>query len=422
VQLTLEQAAAVKEILAWAESDDRFLSLSGPAGSGKTTLLKEVKQRLGKHAVWSAMTGRAARRMREAAGLQAKTLHSALYHAPREVDNKKHRRIDLEFDDVRREGCDVLVVDECSMMGRDVFEDVVESPYRKALFVGDGFQIPPVSRDEKREEDWTIFREVSGPRLTEVMRSSGAVVEAANYVRVNQEIPKESAEHGGSVYECSSDFREAVRGWFDDRDDHVLVTWKNDARMRLNRQIRQALGYAEHLPEPGEPVVVRKNFPAENMMNGDLMYLDAWLGEGPELAGLKTCYVCLREDPSPRIESFDDVFEKDSRRTFLTFLDGRDNGPFDGFPPYVDLRTWRAACDEAGVGDPIPITYGYCLTAHLAQGSEYRRVTTLLFNDLANRNFRKTTTLPDGSAAPFSMRWCYTAISRAKDRSTLVLG
>lgn len=422
VDLNAGQAAALDEVVDWAEDDRRLLSLSGPAGSGKTTLLKIFAEQLGPRATWSAMTGRAARRMREAAGVKAKTTHAALYHAPLEIDNKRAKRIELQFNDVRREVGDVLVIDEASMIDPKILGDILASPYRKILLVGDGYQIPPVSD----ADDWSVFREIPGPRLTEVMRTSGAIVEVATRVRERQEIVRGVCEGGGSRYDGSSDFRSALRDWFDDREDHVLVTWTNAARTRLNHQIRHALGHASTLPEPGEPVVVRKNDHKQRILNGDVLYVDDWLGDGPEVAGVKTRYVRLRSTAHPALPGlFDDEPSEgeDRKVTVLTVLQGKDS-PFDGFLPYVGLAAWKMGLEASGIADPpgpIPISYAYCLTGHLVQGSEYRRATTLLFNDLANRHFRKTTTLPDGSQMSFAMRFIYTAVTRAKERSTLVV-
>jgi ATP-dependent exoDNAse (exonuclease V) alpha subunit len=89
--------------------------------------------------------------------------------------------------------------------------------------------------------------------------------------------------------------------------------------------------------------------------------------------------------------------------------------------PYVELRRWKEAIENAGVEEPVPLSWAYVLTGHLCQGSEYRRVTTLLFNDMRNRNFRRPTMLPDGSSMLFGTRFIYTAVTRAQEQSTLVI-
>ena len=423
------QSEAIDRILRWSDPDtsERFLSLSGPAGTGKTSILQVLADRWGRGVKWAAMTGRAARRMREAAGLRgATTLHRALYGRFDEVDNVKRQRIDLRFRDVRKEVDSILVVDEASMVDRRILDDIRSSRYQKVLLCGDGVQIPPVSDDGKG--DWSVFQEVTGPQLSEVMRTAGAIVEAGTIVRERQEILRGVLEHGGSRYEHTTDFRGAIRQWFDDREDHVLVTWRNESRMRLTAQIRSVLGHASPYPEPGEPVVVRRNSYAHGIMNGDLYYVDDWLGDGPEIAGVKTRFLRLRETRYPLlpIASVEDIEPDDCAMagrtpTLLVPLQGRE-AVFDGFLPYVGLTAWKSGLEAAGVDESsiIPVTFGYVLTGHLVQGSEYRRATTLLFGDMSSRNFRKPTALPDGTKMSFAMRFIYTCVTRAKERSTLV--
>lgn len=438
-ELTPEQTGAAEEILAWVTDPDasRFFSLSGPAGAGKTTLLRVLAERFKEEGVlsvtWSATTGRAAVRLREAARLRRKvsTLHSALYHAPEEVDNQERRRIDLHFEHVREEAAKVLVVDEASMVGEALFRGISTSRYGKVLFVGDPYQIPPV---EEEKDGFNLFSEVSGPELRTVLRTAGAIVEAATIVRETGQIPG-AREGGGSRYDVVFDgnhntcAQAAIRTLLDDPEDHVLVTWRNEVRMRLNKVIRQVLGRAGDLPEPGEPVVVCLNSHLQRVMNGDFAWVEEWGGEGPELAGLRTRKVRLRRSPprSPAIgqEVLDGVLDGlDETFEILTFVSGGRWGVFDGTRPYVELRKWNEALEAAGLSrfEVVPLTYGYCLTAHKVQGSEFRRATTLLLGDLRSAHFRKPTVLPNGERMPFSTRWLYTSLSRARRHSTLLVG
>lgn len=126
-----------------------------------------------------------------------------------------------------------------------------------------------------------------------------------------------------------------------------------------------------------------------------------------------------------------------SEKEILVLLAGGEDGWFDGRMPYVGLDNWNRAVKEAmkkteshqiaagrGRGSlrfATPITYGYCLTAHKSQGSQYRRVTTYVPGDLRSKFFQKPTKLPNGKIMSFSTRWLYTAISRAIKRSTLLV-
>ncbi len=87
----------------------------------------------------------------------------------------------------------------------------------------------------------------------------------------------------------------------------------------------------------------------------------------------------------------------------------------------MGLNQWKGAIAHEGCDEPVPVTWNYCLTAHLAQGSEYRRVTTFIPGDFTNPHFKKPTTLPDGTEMKFSMRFLYTALSRAREHATLIV-
>lgn len=413
-----DQLAAIDQILAWRSNafGPKFMKLTGAAGAGKTTVLRALKERFGRGAAWAAMTGKAASRMRELAQVRASTLHSALYHGPREVDNAVEQRIDLEFRDVKVGFASLLTLDESSMCSPRIFEDLNRSTFQKVLLVGDPYQLSPVlSRQEEGQhgEDYSVFKHVEGPHLGRVMRNQGAVLGAATLVREKQIVPEHSMAEGGSIYNYSealdpnSAIDTAVDKWFSDPKGHVLVTWKNDNRMTANETIRKRLGHTDRFPVPGEPVVVRKNVHSAGIMNGDVVEVVEWLDEGPTLCGIPTRYLRVKVD----LGAMGSV-----EVTLLV-----PTATFDGTMPYVPLADMRRATKQADCGDPVPVTFAYCLTGHSIQGSEFRRVTTFIPGDFRSKNFTKPTTLPDGTSMPFSMRFLYVAISRAKERADLIV-
>lgn len=359
------QRAAIEKVAAWRADPHapRFLSLTGPAGTGKTSVMQAVRQRLrGTRTAWAAMTGKAAARMKAASGVNGKTLHSVLYQPPREVDNAQEQKIDLAFEQLRvPDGSCLLVIDESSMIGPSTHADIERSAYNKVLLVGDSYQIPPVlSKKEEAEkgDDYSVFADVEGARLTEVMRSAGAVLSAATIVREQQQVPWDTdiraaddsytfMQAGGR--DIAQDI--AIESWLADRQDHAIITWRNESRMRMNRVIRARLGFVGEIPQPGESVIIRRNLYRRTLrgvglMNGDLVTLEQWNGPGPTLCGHETAWMTITgPDGEP-----DDL---------LTFAKD-----FSGTRPYVPLDKWKTAVDKAGV-EPVPITYGYALTGHM---------------------------------------------------------
>ena len=413
-----DQLRAVDQILSWrcAPSAPRYYKLTGPAGTGKTAVTREIRRRLaGTRTSWAAMTGKATLCLRRALGVSARTFHSALYHSPREVDNVPEARIDLVFDKVKGGFADdlLLVVDEAIMISPRLREDCEHSPYQKVLLIGDPYQIPPVlSRAEEsaaRGEDYSVFSGIPGPYLRQIMRNGGAVLRAATEVREQQVIPKWSEENAAGSYAFSSfgspeaAILRAVEDRLDDREDHAVITWRNDVRLRVNAEVRRRLGHLSNTPEPGEPLVVRRNIHRKGLMNGDIVRVEEILEEGPQLAGVPTRWFRVREESSGRV---------------MRLLSPSQD--FTGTLPYVGLEVWKRACQAARVDSVCPLTYAYALTCHSAQGSQYRRVTVLVPRDLRNPHFAKSTRLPDGVTMIFAMRWLYTAIARASERASLL--
>lgn len=372
-----DQLAAVEAVLRWRFDlhSPRYSKLTGPAGTGKTLVTKELRRRLmGSRTSWSAMTGKATLRLRESVGARGKTYHASIYELPREVDNVEEAKIDLAFDSVRydmdKAGA-LLVVDEASMISPKLRLDADRSPYAKILLIGDPYQIPPVlSKAEEAEnqgDDYSVFTGLEGPHLSKVMRNGGAVLAAATQVRERQEIPTESAEFSGSRYDYvvardpAAAISTAVESYLADPEGHTLITWRNDNRVSANATIRLRLGHRAELPEVGEPLVVRKNVHKKGLMNGDLVRCEEVAEEGPTLAGIPTRWFWVTEEVNNR-----------TLRVLVPV------GDFTGILPYVGLATWKAALREARVDDVVPLTFAYCLTCHLAQGSQYRRVTSFL--------------------------------------------
>ncbi len=121
-----------------------LLILTGGPGTGKTTTLNAIIRLLeekGEKVLLAAPTGRAAKRMSEVTGEEAKTIHRLLQVDWDEHDNPiftKNERDPLE--------CDCVVIDELSMVDTNVFEGVLHAlPLGcRLILVGDSDQLPSV--------------------------------------------------------------------------------------------------------------------------------------------------------------------------------------------------------------------------------------------------------------------------------------
>jgi exodeoxyribonuclease V alpha subunit len=181
----------------------KVLVITGGPGVGKTTIVNAILQILAVKAVkllLCAPTGRAAKRMSEATGFEARTIHRLL-----EVDPKNggFRR---NFDNPL--GCDLLVVDETSMVDVLLMQALLKAiPDRAALLiVGDIDQLPSVGPGQVLA-DIIGSGAVSVVRLTEVFRQAAKSRIITNAHHINQgAIPDLSrAESGTDFYFVATD-------------------------------------------------------------------------------------------------------------------------------------------------------------------------------------------------------------------------
>jgi AAA domain-containing protein len=428
VSLNRGQEQARDQIYAWMKSDAKAISLSGPAGTGKTFmtrfLMPELERKFSKIKL-TATTGKAALRLAELTRQGTTTLHKALYHPPDDEANKTKEKLVFEQLNVPESGL-LLVVDEASMVTPDVWADIqkwTDNFGVRVLFIGDGFQLPPVIDANAKEQDFNIFSLVQGPRLTQVMRNGDVILDAATALRTEGRLVR--ADLGAYRWRRAK-LSDVLGEWLQAPDDHAVITWRNKVRMVGNRVIRKAKSLESGFPTAGEPLLIRRN--GRGFLNGQIVTVVDESSAGPLLGTIRATWVRVQ-------------FDDGSQRTLFASCQGREE-PMDGIFPRLSDEEWKEYLKERrkfeyafarrqgwdGEGrlprmDPLPVTWGYCLTAHAGQGSEWARVTVYLDEwDTSSKPFMKPSVLPDGTFVPFWTRWTYTALTRAKKRVDIVIG
>lgn len=151
VHLTEKQREAVRAALT-----QRVAVITGGPGTGKTTTLRGIVRLL--HAkqgqvVLAAPTGRAAKRLADATGAAASTIHRLLELRP---GGKYEARSPLE--------ADLVIIDEASMMDLPLCDALLSAvpPGAHVLFVGDADQLPPVGPG-------TVFRDIINSELVPII-------------------------------------------------------------------------------------------------------------------------------------------------------------------------------------------------------------------------------------------------------------
>ena len=174
-KLSDEQRAAV----ATAAASGLFVLTGGP-GVGKTTttrVLVRCLQALGRSVALAAPTGKAARRLGEVVGLEAKTLHRLLGAGPRGF--RHGPREPLPFD--------VVIVDEASMLDTQLAHSVVRAvgPRAQLILVGDADQLPSVGPGQVLR-DLLASGRVPSARLETVFRQAARSQIVTNAHRIRQ--------------------------------------------------------------------------------------------------------------------------------------------------------------------------------------------------------------------------------------------
>ena len=348
VSLSEEQQHAAHKItdfISDAKGGDFFV-IHGLAGSGKTVLLSHIARKY-PDSILATITGKAASILRNKTGLSATTIHSAIYKL-REEKPLPNNKYQLEWDlatqkDAWKER--IVLLDECSTINEDIARDIL-STGAKIIACGDPGQLPPVKGNPFFNRPDILLHEIHRQAM------DSPIIRQAHNVRFNNYYNEDT-----DLFRVVSHVpAEEIIG------ADVMLTWKNATRHQLNYLKRAHLGIAQSTPLKSEPVMCLMNNKALGLFNGATY----------ELAKDYTPY-------SNTIHITIDGIEIEVYNTFFENIDDQN-------------RKWTRSV--------TPFTFGYAMTVHKAQGSEWNNV--ILADEYGKQ---------DGWC-----EWCYTGITRASER------
>lgn len=282
------------------------------------------------------------------------------------------------YEEVGVPATEVLLIDESSMVSAQVAYDLTRTGSR-LVFVGDPAQLPPVRADRS---DIAMGR--PHHLLTKVHRQKGGspVLELATEIRKSTVpiAPETKPKHLMSL-----------------EDYDQVLCWRNATREEVNREIRRRLGHRDMMtPEPGDRLVCIKNTKPKDeevrqWMNGEqATVLEAHVPRDAEEMVLH-----LRDDEGAEHEVVS------PRRTLSGHRAEQE---------YLDRSAW-------GSTDPA-FAYGFALTVHKSQGSEWPSV--LLIDETASMVSMTERTQGRPAALDQARQWLYTGVTRARDRVDVV--
>lgn len=394
--LTPDQLNALAEIRARIADRSAVVTLAGLAGTGKTFLLRELLREL-READWrillTAPTHQALAVAREglAADVETMTIHAALgltVHEREDGTTSVARRVSPKL-----RGYHLVVVDEASMVGAELYQEFMRNRECAVLFVGDPGQLPPVG-----ERESPAFAEVAGRlSLTSIVRQAEgsplitlahAIRELAeNGQRVRLDLLRPHAEGAaqivdGNLQTVTEYVADAISSGF----RAVGITYRNEDVDRINAGAHRALYPSSTLPyEPGERVLFRA----------------PWHRPGEE-----NREPVVRTNEMGTVVSLSDVVESPFDLPMRNLTVELDSGREYMFPVPVNPVTWRravsalfaehrsakarAALARGSEADALrevaraasahawrlrswfaAVQHAYALTAHRSQGSTY---------------------------------------------------
>ncbi len=359
---TREQAEAIDRVGRWLKDGGApVFRLFGYAGVGKTTLARHVAEAADGETAFAAFTGKAAMVMRAHGCAGATTIHALIYRASEGVDGAPTFTLN---EDGPASRASLIVIDECSMVDAELARDLL-SFGKPILVLGDPFQLPPV-------KGGGYFTDAAPDvMLTEIHRQAedNPIIRLSQIVRSGGDLADGSYGESLVIRRAAIDAKQVLAA------DQVLVG-VNRTRRAYNQRIRDLGGFAEALPVAGDRLVCLRNDRTKGLINGGLWRVEA-------LGGVVKDFVRMT------VRSEDDGAAKSVKVAVLkAFFEGTEG----------DLAyPLRRESDE--------FDYGYALTVHKAQGSQWDDV--LLFDEsYAFREHRA--------------RWLYTGLTRAAKRLTIV--
>jgi len=391
MELNEKQKKGLQEVLTRYKNHEKYVVISGYAGTGKSTLVRFIIDALDvdeSKVVYATLTGKAAEVLRKKGNKNAMTLHRLLYDSiPRAGGGFIRRpKLALEYTTV--------IVDEVSMVPKTMIDMLLKHKVF-VIFLGDPEQLPMIDKNESH----TLLAK---PHvfLDEIMRqeAESEIIQLTMKIRNGENIP---FIKGKEVMVIPKE--ELVTGHLTWADTILCAT--NATRHAVNGQMRELLGF-DGLLQEREKVIVKRNYWDDCNEDGDAL-VNGTIGT------VKNIYESFIQIPNyirnnrHQIPILGCDIVPEAGATFNNVSIDKDFLLKE--EPCVDWRiSYQIGKLRNKIGDILPrqITYGYALTCHAAQGSEWDKVLVIEESFPFDKNEHR--------------RWLYTAVSRSSEKCVLI--
>ena len=377
------------------KNKEKYTVIAGYAGAGKSTLVRFIIEELKTYGVketdvcFACFTGKAAQVLLKKGNKNVITLHKLLYKS---IPKESGGFVRIPNPSIPYK---IVVVDEVSMAPKTLM-DLLFKHDVYVICLGDPFQLPPV---DKKEDNHLL--DTPHIFLDEIMRQAqeSEIIQLSMAIRENRPI---EVFQGKEVQILNKEeLNTGMLTWA----DQILVA-TNATRVSINAQMRKLLNFGEQ-PQDGDKIICLRNYwdcfsdNEEPLVNGTIGILkDSFLTKRYLPRIVKSI------DGLSHIDLIMGDFISDSGMYFHSLeMDKKmiDTGEFS-----LDWKTVYQLNRNPKTRDipPLEFTYGYAITCHKAQGSEWDKVLVI------EEKF------------PFDKiehaRWLYTAVTRSSEKLVLV--